>query len=85
MEDISLNQIISIIGSLKKPHTFSVESEPNFLQPLSIPENVIQENESLVDVSCGTSSTHCDNNAIIYEEHGVMTIPQSFFGVLGSQ
>lgn len=73
MTDISLNQIISIIGSVKKPHKFSVESESNFIQPLVIPENVIQEDEPFIEAESVSSQ-----DTIHYEEEGVMMVPQIF-------
>ena len=61
---ITLNQIISTLRGIKNTKTFDLSYLDNFIQPLAVPENIVQEDQVFIEET--------NTNSLRYEKEGIL-------------
>lgn len=67
---ITLNQIISTLRGIKNTKTFDLSYLDNFIQPLAVPENIVQEDQVFIEET--------NTNSLRYEKEGILFLPDDF-------
>ena len=67
---ITLNQIISTLRGIKNTKTFDLSYLDNFIQPLAVPENIVQEDQVFIEET--------NTNSLRYEKEGILFLPDEF-------